>query len=230
VPLDIDAIPHDKLVAIITNEVLYRIQKSGETGHDAKGTAVLITSFVPGCQRASDRIKEEFGDDVEYFGFGGYLMRESVERTVIDAEDIGYDAVTDMVSAKAHVVLLAPKLETIKMIAEGHDSGIAEYLTIRSMLWGKDVNILLDFEPPKFWRNTLYESLYGQIKSIEDIGISVMTYECMPDEDGGLLQLVTERDVRACFSRGMVHIRKAAGALVTPAARDAARELNVSID
>jgi len=223
-------ITKEQLIDRIVREVMYRIGRQDETEPYAKGAVVLMTSHVPGCREAVRMIEELCGADTEYIGFGGAGFPEGPYPKVSDAELIGPEAVSERVHLKEKVILLAPKLVLLEQIAQGSDEGLPAYLMIRSLLWGKDVSALLDFEPPRFKRNTFFERVVSAIETLEDVGIGISTYRCVQGPEEGMLALVTERDVVSAAAQGRGRIRKTAAALVTPAAKDAARELGIVID
>ena len=225
----------DDLIDMIVREVVYQIEQDGMRGDPgtepaAEGTAVLITTHVPGAGRAVDAIKSVFGDSVEYIGFGRNCLPEGIGGGSISAEDEGYEAILDIVGRKKHIVMLAPTLAQLDDIANLRDGGFDTYIMTRSLLWGKDVSVLLDFEPPKSRHNTIYERTADMIEALAKAGIRILTYCPVPGSETELLSLVTERDIREAHKAGLKEVRKAAGAIVTPAAKDASRWLGVRIN
>ena len=74
------------------------------------------------------------------------------------------------------VILIAPRLEQLQDIAEGKDQDFLSYLMIRSVLWRKDVRLYLDFEPPRFKRNTFLEGVNSCLDTLKDMGVTVSPY------------------------------------------------------
>jgi len=196
----------------------------------AQGAVVLLTSPVPGCGEAVKMLGEQCGTDIEYIGFGGCRFPEGPYPAVTDAGLLGPEALAERVRLKEKVMLLAPKLFLLESIAEGRDEDLPAYLVIRSLLWGKDVRAILDFEPPLFRRNALFERIVSVIETLEGAGIGISAYRYMQDPEEGMLALITERDVRAAAEQGRSKIRKTATTIVTPSAKDAASELGIVID
>ena len=219
-----------ELVDRIVREVIHQIEQPEKESPCIDGTVVLLTAYVPGYMEAVREIETAFGGTIEYIGFDGKSIPDGLRSNVLDAEEAGYEAVLDRISKKANVVLLAPSLTLLEDIAAGKDEKIAAYIMTRSLLWGKNVKVLLDFKPPQSKRNTFFEKVTGIIDVLESIGIDVMTYRSMPDPDKGKLPLVTERDIREAHRKGLKTVRKSAGAIVTPSAKDAAWELKISIE
>ncbi len=215
------------LINRIVQEVLYRVDMAEPKDEFVSGTTVLVTTHVPSKRSAIDEIKRHF-TDISYVRFGGAGF-DSVVETVVDADDTGEDAVMDMAASSECIVLLAPKLGLMERIAMGDDSGFVEQVVIRSLLWGRRVAVLLDFAPPRFKRNTFFEKVATTAQTLEDMGAVILTYKCASKEGAEGLSLVTEGDVTAAVRSGKTEIRCATGAIVTPAAKDAAREANIKI-
>jgi hypothetical protein len=220
----------DILIETIVREVMYRFEQDEACEQAVEGTAALMTSHVPSHKRAIASIEASFGRDVEYIGFGGFCLPETPRETTICAETIGYEATMDIISRKAHVILLAPSLQLLDEIAGGRDETFAAYIVTRCILWNKNVNLLLDFEPPVFRRNTFFEKVADTIGTLKDVGVGVMTYKPITDPEKDALPLVTERDIVEAYRNGRVAVRKKADAIVTPSAKDASRQLGVKID
>ncbi|MPN41325.1 hypothetical protein SDC9_188868 [bioreactor metagenome] len=103
-------------------------------------------------------------------------------------------------------------------------------MLLRSILWGKKAHVLLDFTPPRFKRGTFYEKIGDALDALVDMGVSVFTYSCIRPAKAGALALVTENDVVEAFESGKFNIGCVRGAIITPSARDKAKELNIKID
>jgi len=119
------------------------------------------------------------------------------------------------------VILIAPRLEQLRDIAEGKDQDFLSYLMIRSVLWRKDVRLYLDFEPPRFKRNTFLEGVNSCLDILKDMGVTVSPYYTGDAARQIGESLVTEADVLAASERADKTIRCRVGAIITPAARDA---------
>lgn len=215
------------LIDRIVQEVLYRIDMAEPKDEYVSGTAVLVTTHVPSKRSAIDEIKRRF-TDLRFVRFGGTAFDSAIE-TVIDANDAGEDAVMDIAASSENVVLLAPKLKLLESVAMGDDSGFVEQVVIRSLLWGRNVTVLLDFAPPRFKRNTFFEKVATIAQTLEEMGATILTYKCASFEGAEGLSLVTEGDVLAAAKDGKTEIRCATGAIVTPAAKDAAKEAGIKI-
>jgi hypothetical protein len=218
-----------KIIDRIVAEVLYRIKAAEPKSAPPKGTVVIVSSFVPAFDKVQESIKSNFGtEDIQYFTVGGAKVPSKLEQ-VTDADEAGGEKVLNIVSGAKNVVILTPKIKLLERIAAGDDSGFVEYLTTRSLLWGKNVSLLLDFEPPTFRRNTFCERIADALGVLEEIGIQVITYSCA-NEESTSLALVTENDVVCAYKTGSTEVRTLAGAIITPSAADKAKELGIAIN
>ena len=101
---------------------------------------------------------------------------------------------------------------------------------IRRILWGKRVDVLLDFEPPKFQRGTYFAQLAEAIDTLCGMGFVFSAYQPVEACAKGVYALVTERDVVEAKKSGRKQILCVAGAIVTPLALDTAKELQIHIE
>ncbi len=217
------------LVKRITQEVLYRIEQAQVRDETVQGTVVLVSSYVPSPKSALARIKEVYGsDNVEFLNFGTEFT--PLFEKAVNADEQPRDEIIEKVASAANVVIVTPRINLLAGIAEGEDDGLVEFLAMRALLWGRNVNVLLDFQPPRFKRNTFFEKVVTVVNTLEDMGIKIMSYKCAAPEGTDALGLVTEQDVMNAFAGKKKMIRAAAGAIVTPSARDKAKELNITIN
>ena len=124
-------------------------------------------------------------------------------------------------------MLVAPDLKLLAAVAQG-DTGLpAADIFIRALLGGKKTTVLLDFEPPRFKRGTLFEKAADAADALRGMGADVI-YLGAASEEG--LKLIIEHEVSEAESRGIASIRSAPGAIITPLARDAAKDKGIAID
>jgi hypothetical protein len=226
--LDIsDAGERSLLIDRITQEVLSRLSALEAKDENVSGTVVLVTSRIPSPASAMSKLKERFGGELSFVNFG--VKVPFAIPGVIDAGERPGDMIMETVASAAGVVLLAPRIGLLDVIAKGDDSDFVPYLVIRSLLWRRDVSVLLDFEPPRFKRNTFFEKLADVLTTLEDMGVRLLTYKCAQRGAEGLC-LVTEADVTEAWRNRKTEIRRAPGAIVTPAARDKSKELGIRLN
>lgn len=136
------------------------------------------------------------------------------------------DTVTQAVGAAEEVILASPDIEQLRRIAAGDDTDTVSGAVVHALLWKKKVRLLLDYEPPRFRRNTFFETVAGAIETLKSMGVSVEYYEAFEHEAPGK-DLVTEADVLAAAQTQRKTVICAYGAIITPSARDALRETGV---
>ncbi|MDR1133874.1 MAG: hypothetical protein LBL05_06890 [Synergistaceae bacterium] len=215
------------LIGRIAQEVLSRLSALDAKDENVSGTVVLMTSHIPSPASAMSKLRENFGGELSFIDFGVKIPFGLPN--VIDAGKESEGSLTETVASAAGVVLLAPKIGLLDSIAKGDDRDFIPYLVIRSMLWGRDVSVLLDFEPPRFRRNTFFEKLADTFAILQDMGVRLLTYKCAQKGAEGLC-LVTEADVTEAWRSRRTEIRRAPGAIITPAAKDKAGELGIRLN
>jgi hypothetical protein len=220
----LDEKQHGLLIDRIVQEVLHRISAIEANDEDVSGTVVLMTSNVPSPGSAISTLKRNFGEDMLFVNFG--TKNPFALESVTDAGAEDENRIVEIVAKAANVALLAPKVGLLEKISGGRDEDFVPHLVIRSLLWGRKVSAVLDFDPPRFRRNTFYERLADIIASLEDMGVKIITYKCAAQKENGLA-LVTEADVMDAWKNRQKEIRCAAGAIITPSARDKMQELGI---
>lgn len=220
-----------KIVAAVAREVIARLQFDNEKDEDVQGTVALVTSFVPSRKSCAAFIEKHFGKGIDCALFGGAKFNApGFLPMVIDDDDSKAELIEKIAGAK-NIVLVTPKLSLLYKLAEGNDEGFVEQTFLRPLLWGRNVSVVLDFEPPKTKRQTFFGKLADAIDMLERMGVKVLAYKPSQAVDAPERKaLVTEADVVDAAKRGDMRILAAKDALITPLARDKAQELGVSID
>jgi hypothetical protein len=195
----------------------------------AQGALVLVPSFVMDKAPLASCLRLKYGSNVTCTGVGASVLEPEFKA-------VGFGTPQDqqrlMESLKDYtdIVLVSPPLWMLRNIAGGDDRGIFEQAFIRALLWEKDTALVLDFEKPRFKRGTFFEDLNDALGAIEGMGAKIETLQPPVGKPAGELPLVTETEVNDAHREGRTHIRCAEGAIVTPLAWDAAKELGIAID
>ncbi|MEG0256988.1 MAG: hypothetical protein RR632_01660 [Christensenella sp.] len=212
----------------IIQEVLYRIHAAQEKAETVNGTIALISSYVPAYASAIVTLREKYGENIKFLTYGTEFTpgTEWTERV----EDLGEDAVLEKAAESENIVLVTPRIGILANIAEGDDIGFVEHLMMRAMLWKRNVGILLDFSAPRFKRNTFYEKLVTILESLKSVGVEVFAYQCAKIREEGALELVTENEILEAYQNKAERIKCASCAIITPSARDKAKELGIGIN
>ncbi len=215
------------LINKIAEEVLYRLNSMEPSDEEVTGSVAIVTTYVPSMKTALETLESRHGD-VEY------IVHETeftaVGRTTLRVQEENKHEILERVASSANVVLVTPKLGLLSSIASGEDDGYVEHVVMRSLLWGRNVEVLLDFEPPKYKRNTFFEKIVTILTTLEDMGMKVLTYKCSTPDNEQRYTLVTETEVLEAYKSGKTQVMCAPGAIVTPSAKDKAKELEIEIN
>lgn len=217
------------LIKRITQEVLYRIEQAKPVDETVKGTLVLVSSYVPSPKTALARIKEIYGSDgIEFINFGTDFTPLFEKAGHYNGQNA--DEILKKAAEAKNIVLITPKISLLDRIGKGEDEGFLEHLIIRSLLWGRNTGIMLDFQPPHFKRNTFFEKVLDVLETLTDMGIRTFSYAVSTPGGERALTLVTEQDVMDAYRNKHSEVLAASGAIVTPAAKDKAKELDIEIN
>jgi len=214
-----------ELIQSIAKQVIRRMMESDKA---TTGALALVPSFVPEPELLGSYLKEKYADGLTCIGEGAIAFQGC---KVISVET-QQEKQLCMASLKSYtdITLVFPPLWLLKNIADGDDRGFLEQVFLKTLLWNKNVSVLLDFERPDFKRDTYFEGLSHALKAIENLGAQIVSLGSSAGKTEGRLSLVTEAEVMEAYKQGSAFITCAPGAIVTPLARDAAKELGVSID
>jgi hypothetical protein len=213
------------MIRRIAEQVIRRILEPDKT---EKGTLAMIPSYVPDIGPLKEYLKSSFPDGLVCAGEGAGLVGEG--STVSAETQLDKQKLMESLKGCANVLLVSPPLWMLKNIANGDDRGFFEQAFVRALLWNKSVTVVLDFEKPHFMRGTYFEGLNDALLAIENMGAKVKTLKLSVGKPEGQYSLVTETEIVDAYKQHKERIRCEAGAIVTPLARDAAKELGVLID
>ena len=220
----------DELINSVIDRVLSKLERDIPQNEEVKGTLAIITTYVPSPQSALKAIAREYGEDVECALLDGadFDAYGFTKTRVYDAE--GQNQLVQVAAEKGRIVLVTPKISLLERIAQGDDGGIVEYIVLRALLWGRRISLLLDFEKPRFKRNTFFEKIGEILDSLTVMGIETTAYSCSHEKERIQHTLVTEREILDASSRGETALLLCPGAIVTPLAREKASELHIRLD
>lgn len=131
------------------------------------------------------------------------------------------------------ICFLSPGLKQMEAIVEGDDSEFCERLMIYFLLHKKKVGIILDYDVQHLPSNNFTKKIKHLIGAISDIGIFVDVLGQEEEKKAEILgkenKLITEKDVEDISRRGIKEINCEKGCIVTPLAKDRAREIGINI-
>ena len=192
-----------------------------------RGALAIIPSFVPDPEPVKAYLKKEYPDVTltgegaqdlgGEFGVAGAVTLQEKRQLVTSLKRY------------ADILLIDPPLWMLKNIACGDDRGFYEQAFMRALLWNKNVTVVLDFERPGFKRGTFFEGINDALSVIEGMGVGTVSLKLSAAKMDGRLALVTEAEVADAHKQGKERVSCAVGAIVTPLARDRAKELGIEI-
>jgi len=212
--------------APISGEAPQAQSKDADTTH---GTVALVSTYLPKPAVAFEALKALSEDAPEVYTLNGATMTcAGCSGTSVENKADEY-ALMDRLAVAKTVVLVAPSIKTLRNIAQGEDDGFIENAMLRSVLWGRRVKVLLDFELPKFKRGSFFENIIEAVDALTSMGIGVTPYRIAKDATQGKAALITETEVIDAYNRAEKQVIAEANAIITPLARDKAKELNIHI-
>lgn len=218
-----------RIIARVRQEIGAREDKR-ENRPDNAGAVVLVPSFVPSPEKAMAALAEHYGQDAELVFLSSVVFELSgVQSRRLDWKTQPNELVGLLVTAQT-LVLLAPGTGLLRRIGNGRDEDGVGELLLRRLLWGKPFDVLIDFLPPKFRRGTYYADIAESIDALSSMGVRFHTYQPADGPAQDAYALITEQDIIEAKRDGRKSITCAKGAIITPLAADAAKELQINID
>ena len=217
-----------KLIETIVAEVVRRVAALERQKQHPEQVLVLLAAPVAYPAELKKLLQVQFGVGYTAVSFPDKCELDDPE--LLYASRLGDAAVLERVTQAKTVILVGPRLELLRQIAAGEDRDPLSYLIVRSVLWRKDVRLYLDFEPPKFRRNTFLEGVAASIDTLRQMNVAVCPYYTGDAAEQIGATLVTEADVLAAAQSSGKTIRCRAGAIITPAARDALLVNDITLD
>ncbi len=131
------------------------------------------------------------------------------------------------------VVLVSPGIKLMKAITEGDDAGYIESLVIYSLIHGKEVDFLIDFCIKDLPANSFFKNLAIMLDSVASMGIQISEIFGGQDKSEGALlkdrELITEKRIEELWQSGFKSLRCGRECILTPLAKDRAKELGIEI-
>lgn len=215
-----------KLIELIVEEVVRRVAALERQAQHPEDVLVLLAAPVAYPRELRDLLSAQFGVGYTLLSFPEHCGLE--DEHMLQAAQLSQEALLERATAAKTLILVGPRLELLQQIAAGADREPLAYLVVRSILWKKDVRLWLDFEPPKFRRNTFLEGVAASIETLRQMDVTVHPYYTGDAAAQSGATLVTEADVLAAAA-GEKRIRCRVGAIITPAARDALLSNDVTL-
>ena len=193
-------------------------------------TVVLVPGYVPAPQKALAGLGERYGKDFALLFLGDTVFETGGVRRCRVAWPEQKGEFVELLVCAERAVLLSPCVGLLKRLANGQEEDGAGEVLLRRILWGKPVDVLLDFDPPKFRRGTYFAQIAEAVDSLSAMGVGVYAYSPCESQTVNARSLVTERDVIDAKRNGQKTILCMPEAIVTPLAADTAKELQINLE
>lgn len=202
----------------------------------AKHVLLLISDKAMDISRFYEAIEKRYGR---------YAVTAAAYRNIVAAgfknidemlnlnEAVAREKLADTISRFDEICFLSPGLRQIQALLECDDSGYMEGVVIYSLLHGKKTTILLDYEAANLPLNNFTRKIKDMLKAVSELGICIEVLQ-MGEDNRKEVQvqhkdLITQKEVEDIHKRGEKEIFRMKGCIVTPLAKDRARELGIKI-
>ncbi|MEA4853133.1 MAG: hypothetical protein VB082_02520 [Christensenella sp.] len=220
--IDIETIVRKAMRSIVGNSILL----SGKQNESGK-VAAIFTDYIPAPEQCRKFLIQRYGNGIDCLLLNGCEFSGAGISPIL-LEKPEQELFARLEKAEK-VALVTPGFGLLRNIAGGEDRDAVPRAVLRALLWGAQVSVVLDFEPPRFARNTFFEKIVDTLDALKGMGIDVDTYYSKKKKDACVLSLITEESVLEAHKQGIKAIACSRGALVTPLGRDALKEYGIGL-
>lgn len=213
-----------QLVELIAEQVIAQISAQTALLPQPK-TMALLASPLAKPEAAFKVLGAEYGDNTAYIYNGGFMYYNKLKACALN-EGTG-QRITEAAAAAERIAVVSPDVAQLAaMAATGGDMMVQ--LSQRCLLWGKPMDIWLDFAPESLGRGGFFADAAKSLKALKGMGVRIKRLG-IDKRDASRHRLLTEEVVLKCAQAGQSEILYEKGAIVTPLARDAAAQHGINI-
>lgn len=228
-----------EIVQKITEEVLryFSASESSETSqstnvccnanHDA--IMVITSSYVPNAEKIAQYLKKNYRS----YHLVGVKKAETslgIANAVLDEQS--QEQIAARVEKQKRLVIVAPRLYQIKNMISGQDKEPLEYVTLNALMQGKETEIVLGCRTSEHMNNALERKVLQMVDQMNRMGIDVIDNIFAEQEPNGKRKnnksFISEEEVLLANSRNEKEVWLEKNAIITPLARDTAKELGIT--
>ena len=161
-----------KLTELIVAEVVRRIAQEERRRQHPEQVLVLLADSVSFPEKLQQTLNEQFG--VAYTPVSIPETNTFADEALLYAGKLEPGGLLERVKEAKTVILVSPRLELLRRIASGDDGDPLSHLLVRAILWQKDVRVYLDYEPPRFRRNTFLADTAEAIDTLRQMAVTLL--------------------------------------------------------
>jgi len=244
-PRDMDL---DLLIKQVVAKVVERLEKQlNETTEEKLGSCIkknrmliLIPDMVIGLKKYIQFIESYYSDYEITIGYTGYtqkvneLLSSMLVNEILNLDDkTSREKLMDTLCQFDSISLVSPAIKQMNSIASGNDQDFLEKIILYFVLHGKVASILLDYDIKNLPPSTLSRKMKELLETIESMGIAVCVLGegCKSIRESAKKKrgLITENDIDEMWRKGIKEFRDDGGCIITPLARDRAKEIGLTI-
>jgi len=188
---------------------------------------LIPMSYTPDSEACARKAAELSGSDMTVLSYGDVTASfVSDKLPIFTCKD--KEQLLDTLSKAEKIILVSPDFQTLYKLASGECTDDLSECVLRALLWGVEINVLVDFELPKHERDNFFGKLNNAFSVLRTMGIGVESFTGKNQHEKAL-SLVTESDVIAAKKSGFEYIVCTKEAIVTQLAEDALKDMNMQI-
>lgn len=237
----------EALVKKATNEVLGKLgyineQNLTSSSRDKKkdkGVLVIVPQYVVSLDEFLKYISKKYPTYEITLAVHGKIDEQEVKRLCkseiyhIENEDSRLE-IQKRFSSFSDILCISPGIKQMETIVQGDERCFITNLFIRGLLSSKRVQVLVEYNVNDMKNNLLTKKIKELLSTIEGLGAAVNTINSRHLEPSlvttGKTKLVTQDDIDNMWKNGIKQLEAGKGCIITPLAKDRAREIGLSIN
>lgn len=218
----------DKLVKVITSNILNKIDTHSNFRINAKSCLILIPNMSFGFKFYLDFIMENYPSYDLYLGSNEEISETEFVKINPNIRFVHFDLKNkefiNLLDAIPTIIILGLKVNQMKSLIKTDDSEEINHIILGSVMANKSVDILINAN------GLIFNKLTDIISEIKNMGIAVTNIQQSHIPQAIKVDLITERYIESLKNKGLKTLILDKKQLITPLAKDKLRDLKINIE
>lgn len=218
----------DKLVKIVTNNILDKIDYKPDSITNGKSCLILIPNMSFGFRLYLEFIMQKFPSYNLYVGSNEELSKAHLAEDKKNIQYIQFDLkdkqFLNMLDSVENIIVLGLKINQMKALQKTDDTEDINHIIIGSLMANKSVHIMINAN------ELIFNKIEDIVYDIRNMGINLENMHQCNLSPVTKVDLISERYVESLKGKGLKVLILDRKQVITPLAKDKLRELKIKIE
>lgn len=218
----------DKLVKIVTENILGKIDVKIESVINAKSCLIIIPNMILGFGEYLEYILKNYKEYDLYIGtledYAKAYQLENRKNIHCVKFDMSNKEFIRLVDAVETILILGLKINQMKDVTETNDSEDVNHIILSRIMANKSITIMINSN------DYMARKMSDLVKKIRDMGIKVTNIQISNSSSKEMEPLITESHVMKLKNSGIKTLVLDRKQIVTPLAKDKLSEYKIKIE